>query len=396
MRLENMVISRLPIILLLVLFTCWRNSFSQTLVSSLKQIPQTGNLNSGNILSCIDDGTIYFTPTNSQTSERIIFAIGLDGLQKESLKIKQKGKKGLKNERIVQFAILGDKLIVLSNVSIHFYHRSGNQFVWDKSIKNEYSFSGMERLGNNFLLHVCYPFHPLDQKETNVWAKLDLSKKEIADVHFPEIDNTKFGNLVNSWVSVYEGTIAHASSSEYKVVFYDLNYSRLDSIVMSSDTIFRVDKGFLEQFDLRSKTGISKFMESDSQKLTRIRKVFLLDSQHLLVISKLSKEVSSPYGKARLDMWEKNSDGWVLKNQLFGDDMFRDGEVYDELHPFLGNLYQNVFDLRISNGQIYCVSFPYYPKVITESFDRIKDIDVYFKDSTEFYYGLERFVFGSN
>ncbi|MNY17119.1 hypothetical protein D3C86_1504180 [compost metagenome] len=246
----------------------------------------------------------------------------------------------------------------------------------------------MERLGNNFLLYVCYPFHPLDQKETNVWAKLDLSKQEIVDVHFPEIDNTKFGNLVNSWVSTCEGTIAHASSSEYKVIFYDENYLRVDSIVMNSDTLFRVDMDFLEQFDLRSKTGISKFMESDAQKLTRIRKVFLLDNNQLAVLSKLSKDLSPPYGKARLDVWEKNPDGWKLKSQVLGDDMYRDGEVYNEQHVFLGNLYQNVFDLKISNGQIYSVSFPYYPKVITEGFDRGKDIDSYFKDSTGFYYGL--------
>lgn len=371
--------------------------FAQALTSTSKKLSQTGGLRSGKILSCIENELIYFTPAIvDKASNRFLYVIDTNGLKQDSISIKDKKKKGIGIAHLVQFAVLGKSLIILTSDLIYFYRQEGNSFVFERSVKNSYHFSGMERLGNDFLLYVCYPFHPLDQRETNVWAKLDLSKQEITDVHFPEIDNTKFGNLVNSWVSVYGGTIAHASSSEYKVVFYDSNYSRLDSIVMSSDTLFRVDENFLDQFDLRSKDGISKFMESDSQKLTRIRKVFLLDNQHLLVISKLSKEVSSPHGKARLDVWEKNSDAWNLKNQIFGDDMFRDGEVYDDKHVFLGNLYQNVFDLRVNNGRVYCVSFPYYPKVITESFDRVKDIDTYFKDSTEFYYGLEKFVFGSN
>lgn len=371
--------------------------FAQELTSNSIKLCQTGGLRSGKILSYIENELIYFTPAIvDKASSRFLHVIDKNGLKHDSISIKDKKRRGIGVTHLVQFAVLGKSLVILTSDLIYFYRREGKSFVFESSIKNSYSFSGLEQLGNDFLLYVCYPFHPLDQKETNVWAKLDLSKQEITNVHFPEIDNTKFGNLVNSWVSVYEGTIAHASSSEYKVVFYDANYLRLDSIVMSFDTLFRVDKNFVDQFDLRSKTGISEFMESDSQKLTRIRKVFLLDNQHLLVISKLSKEVSAPHGKARLDMWEKNSDGWKMKSQIFGDDMYRDGAMYDSQHPFLGNLYQNVFDLKVSNGQIYCVSFPYYPKVITESFDREKNIDLYLKDVTEFNYGLEKFVFGGN
>ncbi|MNK05511.1 hypothetical protein D3C87_233940 [compost metagenome] len=363
--------------------------FGQIVTSSSKKLSQSGGLRSGKILSYIENELIYFTPaTVDKASDRFIYVIDLNGLKQDSISIQDKKRKGIGLAHVVQFAVSGKSLVILSSDLIYFYRRVGRSFVFERSIKNTYSFSGMERLGNNFLLYVCYPFHPLDQKETNVWAKLDLSKQEIVDVHFPEIDNTKFGNLVNSWVSTCEGTIAHASSSEYKVIFYDENYLRVDSIVMNSDTLFRVDMDFLEQFDLRSKTGISKFMESDAQKLTRIRKVFLLDNNQLAVLSKLSKDLSPPYGKARLDVWEKNPDGWKLKSQVLGDDMYRDGEVYNEQHVFLGNLYQNVFDLKISNGQIYSVSFPYYPKVITEGFDRGKDIDSYFKDSTGFYYGL--------
>lgn len=396
MKRETVVLCRLLLVLLLVSPVCGRNSFGQALHSEVQRIPVTGNLNSGNILSYIEGETIYFMPMYTDAPERVVFSVGLDGAVKESFTIRQKGKKGLGNERIVSFAVSGTKLIVLSGSSIHFYERSGKHYVVEKSIKNPYSFSGIERLGNSFLLHVCYPFHPLDQKETSVWAKLDLAKQEVVDVHFPEIDNTKFGNLVNSWVSTYEGTIAHASSKEYKIVFYDANYSRVDSIELQSDTLFRVDMGFVEQFDLRSKTGISQFMESDAQKLTRIRKVFLLDDRHLVVLSRLSKEVSPPGGKARLDFWEKDTSGWKIKSQVLGDDMYQEGERYDEQHVFLGNLYQNVFDLRISNGQIYSVSFPYYPKVITESFDRERDMDGVLKDATEYYYGLEKFVFRIN
>ncbi len=391
----NVVISRLFVILPLVFFSCGRNSFCQTLTSVLQKIPQTGNLNSGNILSCVDEETIYFTPTYIQTSDRTIFAVSLDGLPKEALIIKQKGKRGVKNERIIQFAILEDKLIVLSNASIHFYHRFGNQFVLGKSIKNQYSFSGMDRLGNNLLLYVCYPFHPLDQEETNVWAKLDLSKQQITEVHSPAIDNTKFGCFVNSWVSTFGTTIAHASTSEYKVVFYNEFYEPIDSIV-ENEKHFSVDTSIVNKLKLQSKDAISNFMKLDEEKFTRIRKVFMLDDNHLLVLSKLSQSVLPPNGKARLDFWVKGSKGWEKKNQIFGDDMYRKGEVYDEQHPFLGNIYQNMYTICVREGRLYCVSFPFYPKIVTQSFDMSKDIDSYFKDKSEFYYGLENFWVADN
>lgn len=395
MKLVNVVLFRLSIILPLVLLTCGGNSFCQTLTSVLKQIPQTGNLNSGNILSYIEDETIYFTPTYVQTSERSIFAIRPDGLLKETLIIKQKGKKGLGNERIVQFAILGNKLIVLSNESIHFYRRSGNQFVLEKSIKNKYSFSGMERLGKGFLLHVCYPFHPLDQAETSIWGKLDLSKQEITEIYSPTIDNTKFGCFVNSWVSTFGVTIAHASTSEYKVIFYNEFYKPIDSIV-EKDKLFSIDTGIVNKLKLQSKDAISNFMHLDEEKFTRIRKVFMLDDEHLLVLSKLSQVASSHPGKARLDIWTKGTKGWEKKNEIFGDDIYRKGEIYDEQHLFLGNIYQNMYTICVSGGKLYSVSFPFYPKIVTQSFDMSKDIDSYFKDKSEFYYGLENFWITDN
>lgn len=396
MKLVTVVISKLFIILLLVSFSCGRNnSYCQTLTSVLQEIPQTGNLNSGNILSCVEEETIYFTPTYIQTSDRTIFAVGLDGSLKESVIIKQKGKKGLKNERIIQFEILENKLIILSNASIHFYRRSGNQFVLEKSIKNQYSFSGMNRLGRNLLLHVCYPFHPLDQEETNVWAKLDLSKQEITEIHSPVIDNTKFGCFVNSWVSTFGTTIAHASTSEYKIVFYNEFYKPVDSIV-ENEKYFGIDTIIVNKLKLQSKEAISNFMNLDEEKFTRIRKIFMLDDNHLLVLSKLSQSVSPPNGKARMDFWVKGLKGWEKKNQVFGDDIYRKGEVYDEQHPFLGNIYQNIYSICVEGGKLYSVSFPFYPKVVTQSFDMSKDIDSYFKDKSEFYYGLENFWIADN
>lgn len=368
----------------------------QTIISESKVLSVTAGLRSGNILSSIDNGLIYFTPTFvSEKSARFIYVIDKSGLFRDSIVINEKNKKGIGTERIVQFSISDNLLVVLCPEQIYFYNKIGNSFFFDRSIKNSYSFSGLERLGNGLLLYVCYPFHPLDQKETNVWAKINLSKKVIEEIHIPEIDNTQFGYFVNSWVSTFDTTIAHASTTEYKIVFYNEFYQPFDSIVRN-EGLFGIDTISVNNRSLYSKEGIADFMKLDDEKFTRIRKIFMLDDKHLLVLSKLSKETSFSHFKTRLDIWEKNLDGWKIKNQVLGDDMYIKGGVYDEQHLFLGNLFQNVYDLRISEGNVYCVSFPYYPKVITESFDKEKDIDAFFKGVTEFKYGLEKFTFGNN
>ncbi|TSJ45652.1 hypothetical protein [Fluviicola chungangensis] len=352
-------------------------------------------MQTGNVLSCIDNGVVYFMPSYTDKKERSIYLVDLDGRSKEPLTIREDGIKGFKNERLIQFAVSGSNLIVLSNKSIHFFRRDRNSFQVVKTIKNSYSFDHIEKLGNSFLLHVCYSFHPMDQTETNLWVKLDMSSLEIGKLFTPEIDNSKFGSFVNSWVSTYERTIAHASTSQYKVMFYNDLFLPIDSIELS-DELFKLDTGLINNADLYSKEGISNFMKLDDEKFSRIRKVIMLNSTQVLVFSKLSQEALTDKGKVRLDMWDKSSGVWRLQLQVAGDEIYKDGETYDDQHTFLGNLYQNVFDLRISNGQIYCVSFPYYPKVKTESFDRVKDIEASFKDSNEFHYGLEKFVFSNN
>lgn len=334
-------------------------------------------------------------PSLTDKKERSIYLIDLDGRPKELLTINEGGIKGFKSERIIQFIISGSNLVILSNKSIHFFRRDRNSFQVVKTIKNKYSFDHIEKLGDSFLLHVCYSFHPMDQAETNLWAKLDMSSMELGKLYIPPIDNSKFGSFVNSWVSTYGNTIVQASTSHYKVMFYNDLFLQIDSIVLS-DELFKLDTALINHADLYSKEGISNFMKLDDEKFSRIRKVILLSSTRVLIISKLAQEAPADNGKVRLDIWDKKAGVWKLENQILGDEIYKDGERYDDQHIFLGNLYQNVFDLRVDNGQVYCVSFPYYPKVKTENFVREKDIDAYFKDLTEFNYGLEKFVFGSN
>lgn len=383
------------LILLFVFFSNGRILNGQTITSTCVKLDQTDGLQTGNVLSCIDDGVIYFMPSYTNEKERLIYLTDLDGRTKESLIIREDRVKGFKNERIAQFIVSGNNLIVLSNKSIHIFRRDRNSFQLAKTIKNQYSFDHIEKLGGSFLLHVCYSFHPMDQLETNLWAKLDMSSMEIGKLYVPAIDNSRFGSFVNSWVSTYKKTIAHASAKEYKIMFYNDLFVPIDSIVLY-DELFKLDTSLVNKADLYSKEGISNFMKLDDEKFSRIRKVVMLDSTRILVLSKLSQEVPKDKGKVRMDLWDKSSGLWKLHYQTTGDEIYKDNEPYDDQHAFLGNLYQNVFDLRVNEGRIYCVSFPYYPKVITESFDRVKDIDAYFKDSTEFYYGLEKFVFGNN
>lgn len=385
---------RLLIILPIFLFF-GRISLSQPLVSVRQKISQSGNLNSGNILSCIDGETIYFTPTNLQNTHRVIFSISLEGVLKDQFTLKPKGKKENKQERIVQFSVIGDKLVLLSNLSIHFYERSGKQFIHTKAIKNSFSFSGMERLGNKLLLHVCYPFHPLDQEKTNLWATVDLVSQEITNFHVPKIDNSKFGCFVNSWVSVYKSTIAHASTSDYKIVFYDENFVPVDSI-LDKTVQFGIDSSYVNNINLQSKDAISNFMSYDEENFTRIRKVFYLDENRILVLLKLANSATYNKGKAELDIWVKDSTGWIKKNAIYGDDIYVKGAVYNDQQIFLGDIFQNVYSLCIKDKKIYCVSFPFYPKIVTQNFDMIEDIDSYFKDKGEFFYGLEIFNVGFN
>jgi hypothetical protein len=253
----------------------------------------------------------------------------------------------------------------------------------------------MDKIGKNLLLQVCYQFHPQDQIETNRWAVLDMNKKEIINVFEPNFDNSKFGFSVNSWVSTHEGIIAHASSYSYKVHFFDTLFQLVDSVVLD-EKMFQINPEIIDKMNLMGKDNIAQFIDYADEHFSRIQKIFLLDSTHLLVFSKLANADSLSAHKGRIDLWVKQQKVWTLMEKSFGDIMFEKGSSYQSEKDFFGFLFQNVYSINVYQKQLISIVFPYYPIVNTNSFDYDKDINHYFKNESEFHYGLQSTSFFSN
>lgn len=358
------------------------------------RLPLKARIDESVLVSTMDNGSLYFLNLYSKGKNRYLYRYRqnekIDSLCFDTSKRLRK----LFNERIDDLVVKDDTVVVVTNDHIYQLINNKNYLKFRSVINNVQSFKGAECIGDNVLLHVCYPFHPAEKRLHNLWARYSMKTGTIEQDFVPSIDNSRFGNLVNSWVTSYKGLVAQASTWEYKVHFYNDRFQLVDSMIFEDEIVKKIPKKAIDTFLLDSKEGVGKFRTFESQNFSRIRKVYLLDSTHLLVLIKM-KEADGLENKVLVELIEKKNGTWKKIHSSMEDLWYVDGQAYNDSTVVYAGMYQNFFPINVSDGRVMRLFCPYVPKVVTSSFNRKKDIGDYITNSKEYFYGLEIFDFNN-
>lgn len=367
-------------------------SQSVTVTHSAYPIDLKTTLNNSFITSFTDGKTIYFTNTYG-SKNRCIYRLK-DSVNVEALSFaKWKKLKSFEDERIKSFIVRNDTLILLTDDWIYQFVKKSSKWEYLSSLDNKYNFATIRNLGSKIFLEVCYCFHRLDSDYRNLWGIYNPVKNSVEKTYEPKIDNNQFASIVNSWISTHNGLIAHANTRKYQIHFYNNDFQLIDSVNFQKKYVSEINKNAIDSFDLNSKDGISELIKYDDVNYSRIRKIYLLDSTHLVVIIKLKDNEQNGHRAIRIDILEKQNKDWEIIDSKMSHTFFQNGAVYNDEIISYGGLHQNVSGLIVKDNSIMRIFSPYYPKVMTDSFDRKKDIEHYISDISKLVYGIETYHF---
>ncbi len=356
-------------VLLLPLISQSQQSMIKEILNKDTQIKSDESSSMNRIISANYGENIFFMSQTKYNSlkHRYIYKFNIKTGDSDSLKISySKETKSFINERFFSIEVTDNKIIILTDENINILQYSNNKINSITSIKNKYFFSYIKKLNNNeFFLYVNYNFHPLDAPDRHVWAKLNLTTNNITDVKKMSEDNAIYSHFVNNWVSIYNGLIAYSNTTEYKITFYNSNFTKMDSLI--SDKLDS-NKIYLNEVDSNndySKEGITNMMKKDEQSLKRIQKIFLLDSAHIMVMVKIPK---TP--KCEFDLWSKTNNNWSLNNTELISNFYESNKKYEQNNQLAEGFFGNVNGVLYNkNNEYNIIYFPFMENIITESFD---------------------------
>lgn len=356
---------------------------------------KTSPLNSApdRIVYSLNNDTLYFTGASYYDKQKIrIITYNIKSGKIGNILIKKSNdNKQLFKHPIVDLKFIKNKLVILNYLSIYIFIKEGNvDFKLQKIIKNEGSFTKIIPLTQDQLLfYVNYQFHPLDETELHTWAKLYINSDSLGTEKRMDDNNVVFSPMLNSWISVYKGMIAYAQTTDYTIRFYDENFNLFDSIKSNS---LDKNKDYLELIpDGKSYSldEINRTQEADDSLLTRIQKVFLLDSTHLLLTLKQPKTHHLLY-----DIWEKKNLTWtkIKSEDLPGH--YEDKSKYTKENNSITGFYGGLTGLSYAgNNEFYFIYFPFIENPISSSFDYQKDYYDIVNEMTrqnKLYYGIKK------
>ncbi|MCC5924888.1 MAG: hypothetical protein JJT77_13985 [Crocinitomicaceae bacterium] len=241
-----------------------------------------------------------------------------------------------------------------------------------KVIKNDKNFSQSYLLNDDKLfLSVFYNFHPGDQQERHLWGILDLNKQKITSVQRMPEEDVHFSHFVNDLVNVKDNKIMLSESSLYKIFFYDEEFNKTDSIYSEELDDFKNQQIIYKDLfnSLDSKDAIYKLKTLDDSLFTRIRKVFFIDTNNVMVILKLAGQES-----LRVDYWGKSDNTWERKIIDSSSVWFVQGQQYNDSMYCYTDFYQNMSSIiALGDNQFGLFYYPYIATPNTRSFDKEKD-----------------------
>lgn len=325
------------------------------------------------IVGCYFQESIYATTADNSTgSEITISQFNINTHISAAFQInKSKSTASLFGRAILAISVQGDKFYVLNSSHLNILKRVGDQLMFIKAIDNKPSFNTIHQLGKNaLLLSVNYNFHPMDEAHKHAWAKFDLVNDSLLPEIYRDEDNTRFSYFVNGWLTTYKGLISYSKTTEYNIKFYNNDFQVQDSIVVddlkSNDAVLHL----LPMGNEYSTDEMKKIRAVDDTLLHRIEKIFLVDSNNLLVTIRRPK--SKTY---RFDLWQRYGGEWKLVNSQLVENNYVEKARYtpanNQIHGFFGNHSIVVGD---ENGTFYNYYFPFRENVISDSFNMQKDV----------------------
>lgn len=366
------------ILIALLLITWNKVSLSQNTVYSEIYNHNTGiradSYSPGRTVSCTDNGILFSVATRAAIGKDAIKILAFDTKTKKSeihIIPKVKELKKLFNEQIETIAHIQNKLVLIAFDYIYIFKPDKNQeYKLSKMIKNEGSFLNLQPLNNEELLcSVNYQYHPLDENHMHTWAKLNVAKDSLGPEYYFDEENVRFSTLPNRWISAYNGLIAYAHTTDYKVLFYNSNFSLIDSIQTDALRENKTNLLLIPDGTDYSLEEMKKIGQMDDSLLTRIEKVFLLDSTRLLVIQKQPRTHYLKY-----DLWKKSNGSWEIVKSQSLPGYHDNGVAYSAANNSVIGFYGNFPGLSYAgHNEFYVVYYPYMENPITKSFDSQRD-----------------------
>jgi hypothetical protein len=344
-------------------------------------------------ISCYHEGIVYFVKHRAAFDTDVL-VIGEYNTKNQKTKFieikKNKDSKKLFNEHIDAIAVTNNKLVIINYLHIFIFTKTNHDYMLQKTIRNDGSFNDIYPLTDTeLLLYVNYAFHPIDESNPHSWARLFMDRDSLgAETHMGD-ENLLFSYFPNQWISAYKGLIAYAHTTDYSIRFYDQQFYPIDSIIsprldqnknslrlVPDDSDFSVDK-------------MNKIGAADDSLLTRIQKIFLLDSTHLLATLKQPK---THY--LRYELWQKDKAGWQLHKSQELPGHYENGKKYtaenNDIEGFYGNYSGLVY---AGNNEFYFIDYPFMENPVSEFFDFQKDYYDKVNELTrkkELYYGIKK------
>lgn len=353
-------------------------------------------LASGKILSCFSEGKIYFTNQSNleDKKNRVIYIYDIEKAVSDSIIIESKKyAKALIKEMFLSIEIDKDKFYILTDY--HFYSldwKKNKAIVIDGFENDKNNFSSIVKLNKEELFLYCnYNYHPLDAKNKHIWGKYNITRNEITSITKMSDKNVMFSHYVNDWFSVYKGLIAYTETTDYNIKFYNSNFEVVDSIVSDKLDLNKPYAPLYSKDPEYSKDEMVKIMKLDDSTLTRIQKIFLLDSTHLMAIVKLPIVKKMEY-----HIWTKINGNWELTKTNLRPNYYVEGEKYDKTNNQITGFYGNTNGLLYVSGfNFYCIYSPFIENITTNSFSRKKDYDDVMNEKIrkkKIFYGIKKFT----
>lgn len=349
----------------------------------------------GRTCASLSDGKLYFIKGSGMSKEkRLLHVYDLNTHKTEDIEFaNSKDTKILFRDRIDAFEVIGDKIVILTDPSIIVLKISKGKADFLQKTHNTKFFNYISKTSDNkVFLSIDYNFHPMDAPDKHVWANYDITKNEIVNTKKMADDNAIFSHYVNGWVSICGDKIAYSKTTEYSIYVYNSAFEKTDSITSDLLSSNKKYSDILSKPFEFSKDNIVSVQQLDDTALTRIQRIFYVDSTHLFVTLKMPK-----VKHLGVHLWEKKGREWSLIKTDSIPYFYETGKAYTDKNNSMTGFYGNADALLCDgNGSIYYVYAPYMDKIITNAFDMQADytnkINELIKNNN-MTYGLKKFSF---
>lgn len=324
------------------------------------------------------DSFRILTFSSSMSDDRKFFIYDISGKKLSELNIKKIKKfDNLGQELVHSMTILQNALIVVSSNYITQFEVDfeNKKLLLINQIKNKDNFLYCSNLDSTIFLSVLYNFHPNDADNNHVWGIYNIQNRNIVKTQIMPDNDKIFSHFVNKWFDTHHNKILYAHSSEYKIYIFDNELNIKDSIVSPelNSNLPIIDSLTQISNSVRSKEKIELLKKIDDNFLTRIRKVYFLDSITIGVLIKKKNEDS-----LILDVWKNNNNVWSKFATKSFTIWYVEGQSYTSDNvSMLQMFYQNLNDFKLTKNSIFeSWKIHFTPTVNTINFKK----DQYYED----------------